>query len=140
MQEVVVLIVKFTDNGRNDEYINTELSLNEIRTALHFFEERKRKNIKGGRSKKVEKWIQRILNIKHYLTFQELELAYKNGEIGRDSYYRIYRELKSYGYNRKYLDTLYDFTQIIRKFLYLIMNYEKFQEAKEIFKKASQTL
>jgi hypothetical protein len=140
MQEIAVLIVKFKDNKKPDEYINTELSLNEIYKAIHFLEERKRKNVKGGRSKKVEKWVQRILTIKHYLTFQELDLAYKNREIGRDSYYRIYRELKSYGYNRKYLDILYEFTQIIRKFLYLIVNHGKFQEAKAIFIKASQTL
>ena len=140
MQEIAVLIVKFKDAEKPAEYINTELSLNEILKAIHFFEERKRKNIKGGRSRKVEKWVQRILTIKHYLTFQELDLAYKNGEIGRDSYYRIYRELKSHGYTRKYLDILFEFTQIIRKFLYLILNYEKFQTAKAIFMKASQTL
>ena len=139
MQEIAVLILKFKNPEKLDEYINTELTVSELRTAIHFFEERKRKNVKGGRSKKIEKWVQRILNIKHYLIFQELESAYKAGEIGRDSYYRIHHILKSYGYNRKLLDSLYQFTLIIRKMLYLIVNYDKFQEARAVLKKASQS-
>ena len=139
MQEIAVLILKFKNSEKPDEYINTELTISELKKAIHFFEERKRKNTKGGRSKKIEKWVQRILSIKHYLIFQELESAYKSGEIGRDSYYRIQHILKSYGYNRKLLDSLYQFTLIIRKWLYLIVNYDKFQEARAVLKKASQS-
>jgi hypothetical protein len=139
MQEIAVIILKIRDSEKPDEYINTELTVSELKTAIHFFEERKSKNIKGGRSKKIEKWVQRFLNIKHYLIFQELESAYKAGEIGRDSYYRIHHILKSHGFNRKLLDSLYQFTLLIRKLLYLIVNYDKFQEARAVFEKANQS-
>jgi hypothetical protein len=139
MQEIAVLILKFRDSEKPDEYLSTELSVSELKMAIHFFEERKRKNIKGGRSKKIDKWVQRILTVKHYLIFQELESAYKTGEIGRDSYYHILHILKSHGYNRKLLDSLYQFTLIIRKWLYLIVNYDKFREARAVLEKASQS-
>ena len=139
MQEIAVLILKFRTPEKPDEYINTELTVSELKMAIHFFEERKRKNIKGGRGKKIEKWVQRILTIKHYLIFQELESAYKTGEIGRDSYYRILHIVKSHGYDRKLLNSLYQFTLVIRKWLYLIINYDKLQEARAVLEKASQS-
>ena len=139
MPEIAIIIIKFTNINQADEYINTELTLNEIKTAIHFFEERKRKNIKGGRPQKINAWVQRIENVKHYFTFEELDTAYKNKEIGRDSYYRIHQQLKALGWNRKLLDLLYKFTYIIRRLTFIICNFQEYKKARIIFHKAERT-
>lgn len=135
MEEIEILIVKLKPSTLPDEFINTELTLKELKNAIHFFEEKKRKNAKGGRPKKVEKWIEKFGNVKHYFLFEELDNAYKNRDIGRDSFYQIHRKLRNLGWDRKFLDQLYDFTLTIRKLLYLIINYKDFKKAKEILKK-----
>ena len=139
MAELAIIIIKFTNPEKSDEFINTNLTYKELLDAIHFFEERKRKNVKGGRPKIVEKWVQRFLEIKHYFLFEELDLAYQNKELGRDSYYRIQRQLKEYGWNRKFLTKLYQFTQLIRKLVHIISNFREYQKARETFIKAHKT-
>ncbi|MHA1651904.1 MAG: hypothetical protein ACTSYB_17060 [Candidatus Helarchaeota archaeon] len=136
MSEIKTLIVKLSDPKHPVIQISTILNLKELKNAIHFFEERKRKNIKGGRPKKVEKWLNQFIQSKNYFLFDDLDNAYRNGNIGRDSYYRILRKLKNLGWDRKILDKLYEFTLILRKLMYLICNYEIYLRYRKVVVKS----